>query len=158
MAETTVERDLYLAYRFKVDLGGEEAGWFCECSGLEVKVPAILYREGGSTPNEVLRLPSWTQYSDVTLRYGVTKVHSDTLWQWLNGVSKNIESNPDKDHKDVVITLLDRGKDAGITWTLYEAWPTEWRAAPFVAFGDDSKKVAIESLTLVFSRIEPKYN
>jgi phage tail-like protein len=124
MAEATAEQDLYLAYRFKVDLGDKEAGWFCECSGLEVKVPAILYREGGSTPNEVLRLPSWTQYSDITLRYGVTKDHSGTLWQWLNRVSKNIESNPDEDHRDVVITLLDRGKDAGITWTLYEAWPT----------------------------------
>jgi phage tail-like protein len=157
-ATTTDEKSLYLPFRFQVEMegkaGSDPIGWFCECSGLNVKVPAILYREGGSPPEEVMRLPCWTEYGDVTLRYGITNEHSQALWDWMNQ-SCNIKEWSDE-KKTVNIILLDQAGDTGRTWTLYEAWPTEWHAAPFAAYGTDSQKVAIESLTLVFAKMTVK--
>src|SRR5689334_15857441 len=98
-AQTGVWVDPFRAYNFKLEIQGVTEGHFTECSGLGVKVHAISYREGGN--NQVVhRLPGPIEYSDVTLRYGLTS--SRDLWEWLLSAVKGRV-----DRRNVSIVLMD---------------------------------------------------
>lgn len=144
MAEPGTRRDPYRGYNFKLEIQGVTEAHFTECSGLGAKVHAIQYREAGA--GQVVRqLPGPVEYGGVTLRYGLTA--SAELWEWfMSAVQGKVE------RKNVSIVMLD---DDGVTpvlqWNLFDAWPAEWRGAPLDAMG---REAAIESLTMVFERLE----
>ncbi|MBZ4419325.1 phage tail protein [Myxococcus sp. RHSTA-1-4] len=135
--------DPFRAYNFKLLIDGVSEGHFTQCTGLQVKVSALHFREGGAGP-VVRRLPGPVSYGDVTLRYGLTS--SPELWAWflasVNGVPQR---------KNVSVLMLDiDGVTERLRWNLNEAWPTEWKAHPLDALG---QQIAIDSLTLVFESI-----
>jgi phage tail-like protein len=132
--------DPYRAYNFKLQIQGVTEGHFTECSGLEVEVHPIRYREGGAA-QVVHVIPGPVSYGDVTLRYGLTS--SIELWQWLlTAVRGTVE------RRNVSILMLDSaGALEVVRWDLTNAWPSRWRGAPLDAL---NKEVAIESLSLVF--------
>ncbi len=139
MADT----DPLRAYNFTVLIEGVTAGRFVECSGLDVKVHAIRYQEGGAPT--VRQIPGPIDYGNVTLRYGMTT--STALWDWFVKVLRG-----EVERRNVSILML--GTDdmtEAFRWDLLAAWPSEWRAAPLDAL---SEEVAIESLTLVFESVE----
>ena len=72
--------DPFRAYNFKLTIQGVTEGHFTECSGLEVEVHPIRYREGGAA-QVVHVIPGPLSYGDVTLSYGLTS--SIELWTWL---------------------------------------------------------------------------
>lgn len=142
--QTGTWKDPYRGYNFKVLVQGVGDGHFTECSGLGVKVQSIAYREAGAGP-VIHRLPGQVEYGEVTLRYGLTS--SLELWQWfLSAVEGRVE------RRSVSIVMVD---DDGVTevlrWSLINAWVTEWRGALLDALG---REAAIESMTLVFERLE----
>ena len=131
--------DPYRAYNFKLVIQGVAEGHFTECSGLEVEVHAIRYREGGAT-QVVHAIAGPVSYGDVTLRYGLTA--SMELWEWLMTAVNGTVTR-----KNVSILMLDSaGIDEVMRWDLTNAWPSRWRGAPLDAM---SHEVAIEELTLV---------
>jgi phage tail-like protein len=136
--------DPYRSYNFKLEIMGVTEGHFTECTGLGVKVEAISYREGGMS-QAVHRLPGRVEYSDITLRYGLTT--SRELWDWLlSAVQGNVQ------RKNVSIVMLGSdGVQEVIRWNLINAWLSEWRGASLEALGNE---VAIESLTLVYETLE----
>ena len=138
------ETDPYRAYNFKLEIQGIVQGHFTECSGLQIKVDAISYREAGN--NQVVRrIPGQVTYGDVVLRYGLTS--SRELWDWL----KTIVSG-EVARKNVSIILVDsNGSTEVMRWNLINAWPSEWQGATLNAL---SHEMAIESLTLVFETLE----
>jgi phage tail-like protein len=140
MAET----DPYRSYNFKLEIGGVAEGHFTECSGLSVKIESIPYREAGN--HQLVRhIPGPVDYTAVTLKYGVTK--SRELWDWL---IKSAEGNVQR--RNVSIVLLDSQGDSEVMrWNLVDAWPSEWQGA---ALNASDKALAIETLTLVFDRLE----
>jgi len=77
--------DPYRAYNFKLEIQGVVEGHFTECDGLSVKVHSLAYREGGAS-QVTRRLPGPVEYSDVTLRYGLTA--SRELWDWFMSAVK----------------------------------------------------------------------
>lgn len=136
--------DPYRSYNFKLDINGISEGHFTECSGLNVKVETISYREAGA--NQLVRkIPGPVDYAAVTLRYGVT--NSRELWDWLmTAVEGSVE------RKNVSIVLLDSsGSSEVMRWNLQDAWPSEWQGA---ALNATDRAIAIDSLTLVFDRLE----
>lgn len=136
--------DPYRAYNFKLLIEGVVEGHFTECSGLELRVEAIRYREAGS--NQVVRrIPGRVEYGDVTLRYGLTD--SLDLWSWLTtAVQGAVE------RKNISILMLaSDGASEAMRWNLLNAWPSEWRGAPLDAL---SQEVAVEQLTLVFDELD----
>src|SRR5512141_96344 len=137
MAEAS---DPYRAYNFKLVIQGVTEGHFTECEGLGVKVEAIKYREAGN--NQVVRrIPGRVEYSDVVLRYGLTKSHE--AWDWLMTAIKG-----QVQRKNVSILMLDPdGVTEVMRWDLVNAWPSEWRGAQLDAL---SHEIAIDTLTLVF--------
>ncbi|MBN9389037.1 MAG: phage tail protein [Chloroflexi bacterium] len=136
--------DPYRAYNFKLVIQGVTEGHFTECSGLGIRVQAIKYREGGI--NQVVHaIPGFVEYSDVTLKYGLT--NSAELWNWFMTVVKGKVTR-----KNVSILLLDSdGATEVMRWDLINAWPSEWRGVPLDAM---HREVALETLTLVFETLE----
>ncbi|MEZ4769681.1 MAG: phage tail protein [Caldilineales bacterium] len=138
------QADPYRSYNFKLEVGGVAQGHFTECSGLNVTIDPISYREAGS--QQIIRhLPGPVDYAAVTLKYGVTD--SQDLWDWL---MKTVEGEIER--RNVSIVLLDsQGEGAVMRWNLVDAWPSQWQGAALNA-GDTA--LAIESLTLVFDNLE----
>lgn len=138
------QNDPYRSYNFKLELNGRAEGHFTECSGLSVKIESIPYREAGN--QQVIRhIPGPVEYAAVTLKYGVTT--SRELWDWL---MKTAEGNVER--RNVSILLLDsRGENEVMRWNLVDAWPSEWQGA---ALNASDKALAIESLTLVYDKLE----
>lgn len=136
--------DPFRAYNFKLDINGISEGHFTECTGLTVSVESIPYREAGN--NQITRhIPGPTEYGAVTLKYGVTA--SRELWDWMM-----LTARGEVNRRNVSIILLDStGSSEVMRWNLQDAWPSEWQGASLVAA---DRAIAIESLTLVFDRIE----
>ncbi len=136
--------DPYRNYNFKLLIQGVTSGHFTECSGLEIKVQSIPYREAGKS-QVVHQLPGQVEYGAVSLRFGLTD--SLELWEWF---MKTVEGNVDR--RNVTIVLLDSaGVEEKIRWDLENAWPAEWKGAPLAA---SNSEVAIESLKLVFETLK----
>lgn len=136
--------DPFRAYNFKLDINGVSEGHFTECSGLSVKIESIAYREAGNHQT-VRHIPGPVDYAAITLKYGVT--NSKALFDWM---MKAAEGKVER--KNVSISLLDsQGSDEVMRWNLHDAWPSEWQGA---ALNATDRSVAIESLTLVFDRLE----
>jgi phage tail-like protein len=135
--------DPYAAYNFLVEIDGLAAGAFAEVTGLGVKVEPIQYREGGDRQS-VRQLAGQTEYSPVTLRYGLTQSHE--LWDWLMAAVEG-----EVQRKSASIVLLDDERNPVARWNLFEAWPSEWNAAALNALENE---IAIESLTLVYESLQ----
>jgi phage tail-like protein len=136
--------DPYRAYNFKLIIQGVTEGHFTQCIGLGVKVEAIKYREAGN--NQVVRrIPGRVEYDDVTLRYGMTD--SLDLWEWLmTAVNGEVE------RKNVSVAMLGpEGSEEVLRLDLINAWPSQFSLSPLDAL---SHEIAIESLVLVFDRLE----
>ncbi len=131
--------DPFRAFNFKIEIGGVTEGHFTEVSGLGAKVTPISYREAGNS-QVVHYVPGRVEYSEITLRYGVTR--SRELFDWFKtGVTGHVQ------RKNLSIVLFDAdGTTEVVRWNLVNAWATEWRGALLDAH---SQEVAIESLTLV---------
>ena len=143
-AQTGAYVDPYRAYNFKLEIQGVTEGHFTECSGMEVKVRPISYREAGNS--QVVRyVPGPVEYGAITLRYGLTS--SKDLWEWFMSVVKGKVQRKNLS----IVTLDSDGVTEVVRWNLVNAWASEWRGAALEASGNE---VAIESLTLVFETLE----
>lgn len=139
-----VREDPFLAFNFLVEIDGLEVGGFKEVSGLHIKINHTAYFEGGGLEH-VHNLIGRPSYNSVTLSKGMTT--STELWNW---VIKTAEGEIQSRH--VSIILKEFVPDATETrWELFNAMPTEWRGGYLNAMKNG---VAVESLTLVFSRIK----
>jgi phage tail-like protein len=135
--------DPYRAYNFKLQIQGVTQGHFTQCSGLEVEVHPIRYREGGAG-QLVHVIPGPVSYGDVTLSYGLTS--STELWQWLQSAVRG-----QVQRRNVSILMLDSSGATEVSrWNLTNAWPSRWRGAPLDALDHE---IAIESLTIVFETL-----
>lgn len=142
--QTGTWTDPYTSYHFAVDINGDIQGRFVECSPIEVDVEAIKYREAGRSQH-VHVLPGRVEYADVTLRYGMTK--SGQLWDWMQ---KSVNGTVERQNISIVMFGHD-GNTEVLRWNLIDCWPRRWRGAALDAM---SNEVAVESLVLVFERLE----
>jgi phage tail-like protein len=142
--QTPVNTDPFRNYNFKLDIMGITEGHFTECSSIGMKVQALRYREGGVQQVE-RRLPGRTEYTDITLRFGMTA--SDKLWRWFSKVAAG-----KLERKNISIILIgDDGTTEVMRWNLLNAWPSGWQVTPLDALGNE---VVIVALTLVFDSLQ----
>ena len=130
--------DPFLGFNFKLILAGNADAHFTECTGLGARVTPITYKEGGTSQPH--RIPGPVDFSEVTLRYGLT--NSRQLWDWfLTAMTGKVQ------RRNLSIVMLDHdGVTPRIQWDLTRAWVTEWRGAPLDAMGAE---IAIETVSLV---------
>jgi phage tail-like protein len=137
--------DPYRKFNFKLLISGMTEARFMEFSGIDVRVDAIAYAEGGNTTEYYV--PGRTHYDPVTLESVITQSHE--LWDWMMQMVKGTAPVP---RKDVQILLLDSdGTTEKVRWTLYKAWPCAWEGAHLNALVSE---YAIQRLRLVYERVD----
>jgi phage tail-like protein len=137
-------QDPYRLYNFKLEINGITEGHFTECSGLDIKIETITYREAGSKTG-LRHIPGPVDFGSVTLKYGLT--NSTKLWDWMvKG------ANGDVQRRNVSIVMLDStGTTELMRWNLYDAWPCEWHGSPLNAA---EKGIALESLVITYDNVD----
>ena len=135
--------DPYVNYNFLVEIDGITRAAFQECSGLDITVDVIEYREGGE--NTTLRkMPGMTKYSNITLKRGVTDDRE--LYEWQRGViTGTIE------RRNGSIIVLGRDGQEVARWNFVRAWPVKWTGPALNAEGNDT---AIETFELAHEGLE----
>ena len=125
-------------FHYQVEWGGSRIG-FTEVSGLTVELQSIDYREGSSPEYQVTKMPGIPQYSNITLKRGVSKADNE-FFQWLNTVTlNNIE------RRDIIISLLNEDHEPVMVWKVKEAWPCKVDGP---SLNSTSNEVAIETVEL----------
>jgi phage tail-like protein len=129
-------------YNFRFEALGVTEAHFSQISGMGIKVRPISWREGGSR-SILRRLTGQVEYSDVTLKYGLTS--SADLFNWMmTAVDGSVQ------RKNVTIVQLDSASNEVIRWDLIDAWPVQWQGALLDALDN---AVAIETLVLTYEAI-----
>jgi phage tail-like protein len=131
-------------YNFKLEVDGY-TGYFHRCHGLKIEIGHIDWREGGGGKH-VRRLAGPVELPEVTLCYGLIVNLQAALWAWVESAMAGapVRKNPS-------ILMLDHQGTEVMRYNLFDAFPVGWAAPDWDALG---KTVAVESLTLVFERIE----
>jgi phage tail-like protein len=136
-------KDPYWGYRFVIEIDGAVRAGFTECSGLEVAVEAIDYREDSEGP-AARKLVGLRKYTIISLKRGITG--DAGLWQWyVRAIGGQVERK-----NGSVIRRDDTGAET-MRWNFHAAWPAKWDGPSFNASGND---VAIENLELVHEGLE----
>lgn len=137
--------DPYRSYHFTLEIAGVAAGGFVEASGIGAEIEVIPYRETGTATAAVRSLPGRVTLMPLTLRYGVSMDRG--LWDWFNAVQKG-----QLERRNVsVIQFQNDGVTESHRWNLYGAWPNAFVAGQLTT---RQSEIAIESLTLVYDRLE----
>lgn len=141
MANQYAAPEPFVSTRFWVEVQGITAGYFTECTGLNVETEVTDYAEGGVN-DFVHRLPGRTKFTNVTLKRGW--VESDELWIWyLKVIEGKIQP------KSVSIIMYEnRGvgqAEPKSRWDLDQAFPVKWQGPSFRA---DANSVVVETLEL----------
>jgi phage tail-like protein len=144
MPEAGAVVDPYRNYNFLLQIQDASEARFTECVGLGIRIKPIRYRESGSA--QIVRaLPGPVEYSDVTLRYGLTD--STDLWKWMLTAA---QGKVTRRHVSIIMLDADGTREA-MRWNLLNAWPCEWRGAPLDALGQEA---AIEEMKLAFDSLD----
>jgi phage tail-like protein len=130
-------RDPFRAFNFLVEIDGITRAGFQECSGLDVSLDPVEYREGGE-PITPRKLPGLAKYANITLKRGITD--DQELWEWIQqGVQGETE------RKNGSIILLDAHGEEQSRWNFRDGWPTKWTGPSFNA---TDNSVAVETLEI----------
>ena len=130
--------------RFYVEIGGEIAASFTECSGLSVQIKKNVYQEGGVNDRQVVYL-GHTEFADVTLKRGITD--RVDFWNWLNEIFDETKNKNKLSRRNVNILVFNQAGETMMSWTLIGAVPITWKTPALQA---DGNAVAIEELTLAY--------
>lgn len=167
------------AYLFYVELAGIIVGAFSECGGLSIKRATETVKEGGVN-NYVHKLPGRIEFSNITLKRGLTI--SRQLWSWMkhgqyntqvrrinfsiiqgapghnavtafaNVVSGNsVGANEDYDE---FLTAMGGGFGKIKHWNIEDAYPVQWKVSDLNTM---SEKLAIETLEIAHHGLSLDY-
>lgn len=136
--------DPYGAFNFRVTIGGVAVAHFVECSGPDIRIETVEYREAGLA-QVVHHIPTITTYGEITLRQGLTS--GMEMWDWfMAAVEGDIRPLP------VSIILLDTRGTTPVTQFDLE------RAIPVRATGSHlratAREVYIQEFGLKYETIE----
>ena len=113
---------------------------FQDVSGLSVTMGTESFTEGGEN-RFVHKLPTRTQYSDLTLKRGLFAVSG--LTEWCRESIENYQIKP----LNLLVSLLNENHIPLQSWYVVHAIPTKWEVSSLNA---EQSQVAIESLTLSY--------
>lgn len=153
----SLSRDIYRGYKFTVsisNLAGQERTAFQKVTGMKASVEVVEYREGNML-DRMEKFAGMMSYDAVTLERGLSNDEDFKKWMVLVcDISQNTNGVPtggagDRGNasyrKDVVITLHDKTGKPVKSYTLLQAFPSEYTMGDFDATSND---VVITSLVL----------
>jgi phage tail-like protein len=131
-------------FHFEVTWGDTTIA-FSEVTGLDVETEIIEYRHGNSNVYSKIKRPGLQKFSNITMKRGVFK-SDNQFYDWWNDVKMNKDTR-----RNLIISLLDEGGNAVMTWDVKNAWPTKIQSTDLKADGNET---AIESIELVHEGLE----
>jgi phage tail-like protein len=135
--------DPYASHQFEVvitgisDDGTAVKGSFSECTGLDVSMDPIEYRNGSEdfTPRKI---PGLKKFPNIVLKRGI--IGDLTFWNWIlegmNGAVHRTEG---------AIILVDEAKNEVMRWHFKRGWPTKFTGP---ALNAKTNEIAIETLEI----------
>ncbi len=136
--------DPYRVYNFVVEIDDTAVAGFSEASGLTFEVAVTDYREGADKPLHVRKLTGLRQFSNITLKRGLTA--NRELWEWYRSVLSGIT-----ERRNGALILNDEDHNAVARWNFRDAFICNWEGP---AFNGASNDVAIESIQICAERVE----
>ena len=148
-------RSIHKKFKFLVEIDDVAVAKFTNCSELSSEIAVVSYYEGGAlTP---LKEPGRASFEDVTLERGAVTSDLDlSLWykQVVNAAANSGLATPNY-KRTLDIVQLDRDNEALRRWTLYNAWPSMFRAGEW---DNDSDENVIEAIRLSYDYFELSFN
>jgi phage tail-like protein len=129
-----------LAWRFGVEVDGEQIALFTGCAGLDAEYEPFTWKEGGGD-GPVVTLAGRLTYTNVKLTRSVDKDSAKVLKWFTDQAAK-----PKPKH--VTITLYDGNGTSVSSWTLTDAWPIKYSGPNLTTVGEEADGIAHESLEL----------
>lgn len=133
--------DPYRNSRYELEIDGIIQAGFSEVTVPDKSAEPIEYREGNEPPT-VRKFPGLIKYSNVVLKWGITK-NSIELHNWFKQVQ---DGNFKAARRSISILLLDEEGNEANRWEFREAWPTKYDPSDLNAKGNE---IAIETLEIV---------
>lgn len=140
MAET------HVTFRFVVELDGQAAGAFMECTlpTLEWEVEEV--KEGGVN-GYIHQLPGRRKSARLTLKNGLG---NNALMRWALDQLGKEKHVVHFERKSVTLKLLDSHGEPVVTWLVERAYPMKW-TGPVLKTSDNT--IAIQTLELACGRV-----
>lgn len=108
-------------FGFAVEMGGQIAGWFTECSGLTVEREVKAHPEGGV--NEfVHQLPGRVKRTSLTLKHGLA---GNELWDWFQKGAYDGKV----ERRNISIVFYSSDLTELKRWDLIDVYPAKWNGA-----------------------------
>jgi len=135
--------DPYASHQFEIvitgisDDGTAVKGSFSECTGLDVSMDPIEYRNGSEdfTPRKI---PGLKKFPNIVLKRGI--IGDLTFWNWIlegmNGAVHRTEG---------AIVLIDEAKNEVMRWHFKRGWPTKFTGP---ALNAKTNEIAMETLEI----------
>ena len=149
-----LNKDVYRGFKFNVTITSGNTNFFQgrasfqKVSGIQSSVEVVEYREGNMA-DRMEKMAGMMSYASVTLERGLSDDDAFNTWMKTvcdvtNGPASS--SGSDKSYRcDVKIELLNKQGLAVKTYTLKDAWPSEYTVGDFDATSND---VVISTLVL----------
>jgi phage tail-like protein len=135
--------DPYASHQFEIgitgisDDGTAVKGSFSECTGLDVSMDPIEYRNGSEdfTPRKI---PGLKKFPNIVLKRGI--IGDLSFWNWIlegmNGAVHRTEG---------AIILIDEAKNEVMRWHFKRGWPTKFTGP---ALNAKTNEIAMETLEI----------
>ena len=124
-----------------------DTAWM-EISGLNYEFGEETISEGGVL-DRVHKVPTGLNYpNDLVLKRGMIPSDS-SVRKWLQDAVTKFQFTPIQ----VQVNLLDSDNKPLMTWVVYNAWPKKYEVD---SFNSQENSVAVETLTLAYSRMSSK--
>lgn len=132
------------AFNFRLDVGGQLAGYFVEVKPPAVQHEVIEHREGGAGP-AVRIVPGRVRYEPVELRWGFGV--NDLLWTWMDAAMKGRAQ-----YQDIAIIMIHTdGEMQTGRFNLFRCLPARWCVSRLAAMGQE---LAVESMEFRYEGLE----
>jgi phage tail-like protein len=138
----TRDTDPLLGFSFGLDLSGEIAGFFTECSGLGSENEVVEHKVVTETGIQIIqKIPGRLKWNDVTLKRGITAEMD--IWDWRKKVE---DGDMEGARTNCTITMFDREGTPKASWTLDNAWPSKVTGPTQKS---DSNEFGVEEVVIV---------
>jgi len=139
---SSTTEDPLLGFNFMLELEGQAAGYFTECSGIGSEHEVVEHKVVDNQGHEITRkLPGRLTWGDVTLKRGIT---SDmAIWEWRDTVVKGSVADA---RTNISVTMLDREYSPVAVWNFANAWPSKVDGP---SFNTEGSEIGVEEMTMV---------
>ena len=139
-------------YKYRIEIDGFQRAGFSECSGLEVAIEAVEYREGGD-PKTPRKSPGQASFPNITLKRGVIAKSTEggdfDMEGWMEQCYEHnsvVEDTEPRRTIDIVIMRPDNQE--GRRYRLDETFPVNYQ--PFGDLNATANDNVIEELEVAY--------